>query len=94
MRDDDVFATEFQIANVSLAELPPPGGGFVTTMGKLPADAKSEVVKVIFSCPELTKLALCGAPLKVTVEDARNPVPLTVRVCELAPAVTNVGETD
>ncbi len=61
-------------------DAPPPGGGFVTTIGKSPAVARSEEPSVIFNCPELTKAALWVTPLNVTVEDDRKPLPVIVTV--------------
>ena len=39
----------FVTAKLNGCELPPPGGGFVTTTGNVPAVARSEVVRVMVS---------------------------------------------
>jgi hypothetical protein len=54
--------------------------------------AWSETVSCIVNWDELTNVALCATPLKVTVELERKFVPLMVRVCAVAPAVAEVGD--
>jgi hypothetical protein len=86
-----IFAQTLKFVPV---DAPPPGGGFVTTIGKFPAVTRSEGPSVIVNCPEVTKVALWDTPLNVTVEDDRKPLPVIVTVWELVPAVTKVGEID
>ena len=61
-------------------DAPPPGAGFVTTTGYVPTVARSAEVSEIVSWPALTNVAAWEMPLKVTVEESRNPVPLIVNV--------------
>jgi hypothetical protein len=48
-------------------------------------------VSDIVSWLALTKVAAWVTPLNVTVDDARNPVPLIVSLCAADPATTEVG---
>ena len=43
---------------------------------------------------ELTRLAAWAVPLKVTVEEERNPVPPIVKVCAAAPTSEVLGDND
>jgi hypothetical protein len=43
---------------------------------------------------ELTRLAAWAVPLKVTVEEERNPVPAIVKVCEAAPTSEVLGDNE
>ena len=61
-------------------ELPPPGGGLITTTAKFPANARSETLRIIDSEPPFKKEAAWATPLKVTVDKAMNPLPLSVSV--------------
>ena len=61
-------------------DAPPPGAGFVTTTRKVPAMARSADVSEIVSWLALTNVAAWEMPLKVTVEELRNPAPLIVNV--------------
>jgi hypothetical protein len=54
--------------------------------------AWSLVLREIFNCVELTKVAVWATPLKVTVELETKPVPVIVSVCAVAPAITGVGD--
>jgi hypothetical protein len=82
----------FFTVKLSAFDGPPPGEGFVTTTGKLPAFARSPVLTEIVSWVALTYVAACAEPLYVTVEEAKKFAPLIVSVCAAAPAVTEVGE--
>jgi len=41
-----------------------------------------------------TKVAACATPLKVTVEESTNPIPLTVRSWDAAPALATLGNRE
>src|ERR1035437_8075920 len=73
-------------------ELPPPGGGLVTTSGKLPAIARSVALTVIVRRLVLINEAVCRTSLNVTDDEAMNPLPLIVSVSELVPATTEDGD--
>src|SRR5450755_2546094 len=75
----------------TVLETPPPGAGFVTTTGLLPAVDWSAALKGIVNCVALTKVGVCATALKVTVEAALKPVPLIVRVCAEAPTIADAG---
>ncbi len=81
-------------ANSTAFDAPPPGVGFVTTTGKLPAVVRSAVVSEIVSRPVPTYVGVWAIPLKVTVEFAKNPVPLMVSVCGTAPAGSELGDSE
>jgi hypothetical protein len=61
------------------AEVPPPGAGFETVTGKVPALARSLAGTVAVRSVELTKFVARGVPLKVTVDPLAKPEPVTVR---------------
>ena len=64
-----------ETVKVTAADAPPPGAGFVTTTGFVPAVARSAEVSEIMSWLALTNVAAWEVPLKVTVDEAVNPVP-------------------
>jgi hypothetical protein len=73
-------------------DAPPPGVGFVTTTGKLPAVARSLALKLIVNCVALADITLCPTPLYVTAEEERKFDPLMVSAWDAAPAVAEDGE--
>ena len=78
-------------------EVPPPGGGFVTTTGYVPTAARSDAASGIVSWFAFLKVAVCEYPLNDTVEGVgapRNPTPLIVRVCAAEPTVNEEGNKD
>src|ERR1051325_795585 len=77
---------------VTAFEVPPPSGGLVTTTTKPPGVARSEELTMMVSWLLLTKVEVCGAPLKVTVEEGMKPPPLMVSVNELEPAGAELGD--
>src|SRR5579862_8515689 len=87
-----IAGTGFPTAKLTAADVPPPGAGFFTTTGKVPAVAWSPVVRAIVNFVALTKVAVWATPLYVTVEVLRKPVPLIVRVWAAAPTAAEVGE--
>jgi hypothetical protein len=75
-------------------DVPPPGAGFVTETGNVPAVATSASVRASVSWVLLTKLGVRLEPLKLTDEVLTKAVPLIVRVCAPEPAKTEVGERE
>ena len=82
------------IVNDRLADVPPPGAGFVTATVAVPAVAISAAVMAAVSCVALTKIVVLATPLNFTTEVDTNPVPLTVSVKAAPPAVALVGERE
>jgi len=83
-------------ATVKLAmfDVPPPGAGFVTETGYVPAVARSAVVSPIVSCVPLTNVDVRVEPLKLTVEEFKKLLPLMVRACAGEPTVIELGESE
>src|ERR1035441_6632422 len=52
-------------------DAPPPGVGFVTTTGKLPAVARSLEVRETVNWVELTNVSVWATPLKAAIELGR-----------------------
>ena len=77
-----------------VADVPPPGAGFVTVTVAVPAVAISAAVTAAVSCVALTNVVVLAAPLKLTTEVDTKPVPFTVRVKAAPPAVALVGERE
>jgi hypothetical protein len=76
---------------VTALELPPPGAGLKTVITGVPATATSVAVICALNWEELINVVLWSLPLKRTSELLRKPVPLTVSVNPLAPAIAVVG---
>jgi 3,4-dihydroxy-2-butanone 4-phosphate synthase len=74
-------------------EIPPPGAGFVTVTGNVPAAAISAAVIAAVICVPLTNVVVRAFPLNFTAEAATNPVPFTVNVNAAPPAVALAGES-
>jgi len=81
-----------ETVNVKAFESPPPGEGFVTTMARLPAAARSDAVRRAVIWFALATVAGWVTPLTLTDEDGMNPVPVIVRVSGLEPASTDTGD--
>ena len=77
-----------------VADVPPPGAGFVTLTVAVPAVAISAAVIAAVSCVALAKVVVLAAPLNFTTDVDTNPVPFTVRVKAAPPAVALVGERE
>ena len=84
----DVDAT----ANNTGADGPPPGGGLVTTTGKVPKVARSDALSVMIRLPPLVREAGCTMPLNVTDEDETKPLPLIVNIRGPDPAGAEGGD--
>jgi hypothetical protein len=73
------------------ADVPPPGVGFTTVIGKVPAVFTSPASIAAVSWVELTNVVVRAVPLKSTTDEARNPVPFTVIVNAPEPNTALVG---
>src|SRR5512146_1346654 len=62
-------------------ELPPPGEGLVTTIGKEPAVVRSAALRTMVNCVALTEVAVRATPLEVTADVVRKFDPVMVTVC-------------
>jgi hypothetical protein len=80
--------------NEELADVPPPGAGFVTVTPSVPAVAISGAVIEAVTCVASTNVVVLGVPLKFTTEPETKPVPFTVSVKAEAPAIALVGESE
>jgi len=72
--------TGFRTVNGIVAEVPPPGAGLETAIGKFPAAAVSPASICAVSCVLLTRLVVRLNPLMVTIELLLKLVPVTVSV--------------
>ena len=79
------------IVNVCAFDVPPPGAGFTTVTGGVPAVATSAAGTIAVSCVEETNVVVREAPFQRTVEVEMNLVPLTVKVKPALPAMVQVG---
>ena len=89
-----VVGTGLLIVKVWALDVPPPGVGLVTVIEAVPAVAISAALMMAVSWVEEAKVVDRAEPLKLTVEEATKLVPLTVKVNDVPPAVTGVGEID
>jgi branched-subunit amino acid transport protein len=89
-----VVGTGLLIVNVCELEVPPPGAGFATVMGTVPAVATSAAVITAVRVVLEIKVVARAEPLKSTVDDALKFVPVTVSVNWAPPAVVDVGEIE
>ena len=87
-----VVGTGLLIVNVCALEVPPPGAGFTTVIGTVPAVAISAAVITAVKVVLETKVVVRAEPLKSTVDDALKFVPITVSVNWAPPAIVEVGE--
>jgi hypothetical protein len=87
------FAAELTVKFAG-ADVPPPGVGFVTVTGNVPAVAISAAVMAAVTCVELTNVVVAAVPLNFTAEVETKPVPFTVSVNAAPPAVAPEGESD
>jgi len=77
-----------------LADVPPPGAGFVTVTLAVPAVAISAAVIAAVNWVALMNVVVLAAPLNFTTDVATKPVPFTVRVKAAPPAAALVGERE
>jgi hypothetical protein len=89
-----IVGTGLFTANAELADVPPPGAGFVTVTLNDPAVAISTAVIAAVNCDALTKVVVAAVPLKFTTEDELKFEPFTVSVNVLPPAKAFVGDSE
>ena len=89
-----VGAAAALIVKDRIADVPPPGAGFVTVTVAEPAVAISAAVIAAVNCVALTKVVVLAAPLNFTTDVDTKPVPFTVSVKAAPPAVALVGERE
>jgi hypothetical protein len=75
-------------------DVPPPGAGFATVTCTWPGTAKSVAVNAMVSSVALSTVVARALPPNEATEAARKPVPMTVTLVALAPAVMLAGERD
>ena len=79
------------MVKVAAAEVPPPGAGLFTVTLAVPAVAMSLAGMAAVNCVALPKVVVRGLPFHCTVEPFTKPLPLTVNVNAVPPAVTAFG---
>src|ERR1700680_1851355 len=89
-----IVGTGLLTANGELADVPPPGAGFVTVTLNDPAVAISVAVIAAVICEALTKVVGAAVPLKFTTDDELKFEPFTVRVNASPPAKAFVGDSE
>jgi len=77
--------------NVCAFEVPPPGVGLKTVTAAVPTDAMSPAAIVAVSCKAETKVVGRSLPFQRTREVGTNPMPFTVSVKPVLPAVAEAG---
>jgi hypothetical protein len=82
------------IVKDTVADVPPPGAGFVTVTFAVPAVAISAAVTAAVNWVALKNVVVLAAPLNFTTDVDTKPVPFTVRVKAAPPAVALVGERE
>jgi hypothetical protein len=88
-----IVGTALLIANETAFDVPP-GAGFVTVTGAVPAVAISAAVIAAVNCVAFTNVVVLAAPLNFTTDVETKPVPFTVRVKAAPPAMALVGERE
>ena len=79
---------------VTAVEVPPPGAGLTTVIGKLPEAVKSAAKSVTVNWVALTKVVARGRPLKWTTDPPTKFEPLTVKGVSRPPAGRLVADSD
>src|SRR5262249_40429715 len=82
------------IVNVSELEVPPPGAGFTTVTGTMPAFAISAVPIDAVTCVLPTKVVVRATPFHCTTAPDTKPLPLPVNVNAAPPAPALPGTSD
>lgn len=75
-------------------DVPPPGAGLTTVIESVPPTAMSEAGTVTLMDVLEAKVVVNGTPLKYMVDEALKFVPMTVRMKDDPPAVTEAGLID
>lgn len=86
--------TGLSMTKLSLLESPPPGVGFFTVTGTVPALAISAPLMATVSCVLLTNVVLRSLPSQSTTAPLTNLLPFTVKVKSPFPAITLAGESE
>jgi hypothetical protein len=76
----DIVVIDGFTVRLTALEVPPPGAGLKTVMGKFPEFTISVARIVAVNCVELTNVVTRPIPLKRTTEALTKFVPLTVRI--------------
>ena len=82
------------IVKSELPEIPKPGAGLDTVTGTVPVVAISAALMDAWSCPSPTYTVVRLVPFQFTTDPLTNPLPFTVRVKALVPAVADEGDND
>jgi len=69
-----IVGTAADILKFKAFDAPPPGDGLLTIIGKVPGEARSELLRVILSCPLLTNEVVRGTELNITKEAAETAI--------------------
>ena len=88
---DVVVGTGLLTVNVCEFEVPPPGLGFTTVTGAVPAAATFAAGTVAMSCVEETNVVVRATPFQLTFELAMKLLPFTVKVNWALPAMVELG---
>jgi len=89
-----VVGTGLFTVKVWAFEVPPPGVGLTTVIANVPPVTRSAVKTKAVTVEDDTKDVARGLPSNWTVEDATNPVPVTVMTKTGSPAVFVFGEIE
>ena len=92
--NDVIVGTGLLTVKFVAVDVPPPGTGLVTVTPKVPAVAMSAAVIAAVTWVALTNVVVRALPLNFTLDPETNPVPLTVRVKAVPPAVALEGESE
>src|ERR1022692_3955021 len=82
------------MVNVALAEVPPPGTGFISETAPVAAALRSLARIVAVSCVALTNVVTRWSPFHCTSDAVVKPLPVTVIVESPDPAFTDEGSTE
>jgi len=80
-------------ARASVAEVPPPGGGFSTHMFTAPVWIKSAAGTMTVSCVSVWPVMLNGEPSANTMLSGMKPDPCSVTARSALPATTAAGSS-
>jgi hypothetical protein len=89
-----IGAVEGEIVKAEVPEVPPPGAGLNTATCAVPATAISAAVMAACNCVAFTNVVIRLVPFQLTTDPKTKPVPFTVRVNAVVPAVALVGASE